>query len=363
MGLKLHISLIISTIMILAALHCTDTAERGRSESFHASGFKILDSDDTRTVLKDSLNRTMTVVHGKSKKSEKEFFHSPAGKVISISSPSVPLIVALDETDSLKGVRLPAASWYLKEIKKRMNSGKIKLIGNGSHGYMNFEAIVALNPDLVFTNTEIENRWEVFLSERGIKTVAVLTHLERSLMGQFEWIRFISCFYGREKKASDLFTIKKDLYSKISSEVRSSPSKTKTLWCNIVQHRVSVPGGDSFIANAIADAGGDYVLKNFTSDLRGGYIPLDMELFYETGRSADVMIISATKSAIGNIDSLIRINPFIQNFISIKNKRVWCYRPCFWQSIHRPDEILKDITAMLHPELHQDHRLTFFEKL
>jgi|GEM_PF-1998913 len=358
------------TLLVISILtfqiQCTGSKTEKNKGTSCANGFGILSKTKNKTTLIDSMDRKISVYHGKtgSKDNMGGGFHSPARKVISISAPAIPLIVELGKTGTIRGLKLPAKSWHFEKIKTMMNAGDIQLVGNGSHSYINHEIILSVQPDLIFTNREFKGQLSNLLHEKNITVASIHTHRENSLMGQFEWIRFIGEFYNDGARAEIIFREKLGRYNKLKNKLSSVKNRTRVLWGSMVQHRASVPGGASFIANAVKDAGGKYALDIEMSAQTGAYIPLNMEVFYQKGTDSDILVLSSTKaSGIKSISDIIKVNPMTRYFKAIKRGNVWCYHPCFWQSIHRPDEILEDIAAMLHPGLFPGHKFRFFEKL
>lgn len=331
-----------------------------------ATGFEILAQTSERTVIRDSMNQVLTVFHKGEPRGDAlpHAYRSPVKRVVSSSAPAVPLINAIGQIDSLVGVKLPQNAWHIQEVQERMAAGKIALIGDGSHEYVDYERAAALNPDIIFDNIFRPGRWSALAEDNVLKVGSIYTRNENTLLGQFEWIKMLSVFYGAEKQAAAIFKEKVDHYDSIKGRVRRRAFTPNVLWGFITPHKASVPGGSSFIANAIADAGGKYVCQEEFQSYQGGYLPCDLEVFFTEGVDADLFILSSTKAGgIKSLDGLVRLNGMLKKFKSIQTRNVWCYQPWFWQSVDKPDEILEDIAAILHPEIFPGHKVRFFCKL
>ncbi len=335
----------------------------------YARGFNIIEQNSRKIVLTDAMNQPFTILCRKAESDESSsndnIIHAPVKKVVSTSATAVSLIKAIGEIDSLVGVKLPQKAWHIKEIKKRMENGTISLIGDGSHDYIDYERVMAIRPDIVFNNTDYPVKWTVLLKDRGILTASVCTHKEDSLLGQFEWVKMLGAFYNESDQVKRIFDERANRYNALKESIaQKATSVPGVLWGTVVRHRASVPGGASFIANAIKDSGGEYALQKELKNARGGYIPFDLELFYQKGMGADVFVLSSTKaSGIKRIEDLVRLNDMFKNFKSVKNKNVWCYQPWLWQSVDKPDEVFKDIAAIVHPGIFPDAEIRYFEKL
>jgi len=351
---------------LLLALSCGCSREEtgALQRTRFATGFDILERNSARTVIRDAQGKRFTVVHGQGKGvGDSAAFRSPVRRVISLSAPAVPLIDAIDRLDTLVGVKLPEKSWHVQAVKERMKSGAITLVGDGSHEYVNFELVAALKPELIFNNVDYSGKWGAFLEELGIRSVAVHTHMENSLLGQFEWVRMIAEFYGEGQKADRLFNKRVERYEAIRKK-GGPPARPSVLWGTVYVNRASVPGGDSFIGRAVRDAGGSYALEKELAGRQGGYLSCDLEMFYKRGLEADLFIISSTKGGgVRRVSDLVSLNPMLKDLKSVKSGNVWCYRPTFWQAVDRPDEVLKDIAAMINPAGYPGYKPVYFEKL
>ena len=342
--------------------------DKAEGDVVYARGFNIIKSDSREIVLTDAMNQAFTILCGETdpdEASSHDAIRAPVKKVVSTSATAVALIRAIGEIDSLAGVKLPQKAWHIKEIRKRMETGTISLIGDGSHDYIDYERVMAIRPDIVFNNMDYPAKWTTLLKDRDIQTASVCTHKEDSLLGQFEWVKMLGAFYNAGDRVKEIFDERANRYNALKERMaRKATVVPGVLWGTVVRHRASVPGGASFVANAIKDSGGEYALQKELKDARGGYIPFDLELFYKKGMDADVFVLSSTKaSGIKSIDDLVKLNDMFKNFKSVKNENVWCYQPWLWQSVDKPDEVFKDIVAIVHPDIFPDVEIRYFEKL
>lgn len=331
-----------------------------------ARGFDLVERNDEKTVFIDAFGQKREIFHGSGKLLPGAYV-SPVKRAVCISAPAVPLINALGEIDSVCGVKLPADSWQLPEIRERVESKRIVAVGDGSHEYINPEIMVSLRPDIVYNNIESSGRWLSLLEERNIKILPVFTHKETSLLGQFEWIRLLGEFYNQGNKAGRLFDEKLKSYNELKNRVqgklpeREHPS---VLGAVVYEHRVAVSGGDSVLANTVEDAGGRFLFKDEFLNSESQYIECDPEAFFRKGVDSDVFILTTTKaSGIKRIGDITALNDMCRHFKSFKNKNVWCYNLGYWQAVDRPDEVLSDMIAILHPHLMPGHEVRYFDRL
>ena len=127
-----------------------------------------------------------------------------------------------------------------------------------------------------------------------------------------------------------------------------------------------VSPGNSFICKLINDAGGDYLWKDSESSVS---LPYGIENVYLKGMNADYWLNTgtvSTRNEILNIDHRLEDLPSFKNDnLFNNNKRVTIAGGNdFWESGSLyPHLILKDIATILHPEIFNDHELTYYRKI
>ena len=137
---------------------------------------------EQKIVITDYLRNQFTIIHDEKGKhdaaSSRYTIGAPVAKVVSTSAPAVSLIKSIERTDSLAGVKLPAKSWHIEEVRERMKTGAISPIGNGSRDYVDYEQILKIKPDIVFKNIDYPAKWAEILGTSRVKTASVCTHKE-----------------------------------------------------------------------------------------------------------------------------------------------------------------------------------------
>ncbi len=350
------------TIILLVLIQCKGPEQDKNSKTEFAKEFSILEENSEKTVIRDSLKRKLTIFnHGKnSKDRDQRTFHAPVKKIIAGTSPIVALLRPINELKSVKGVTTATHDWFIPEIKRGLEKGEIKFLGYGMSG-LNFEVIVKLDPDVFFTTSDYHQNRCALLEKRNIKTAVVHEYREETYMGQFEWVKMLAAFYNKGKLAQKVFEKGKAKYLKVKQRAQSSGKRVKVAWGGIFNSRASVPGGNSYVAKALADAGGDYSMKDFKGS---GALPVSLEKFYFNTKDAEIFIYSSTKAyGVTSIERLAKNNKILAKLKSFKTGKVWCYKPIYWQSVDHPDLILEDIASIIHPELFPNHKLRFFEKV
>lgn len=126
-----------------------------------------------------------------------------------------------------------------------------------------------------------------------------------------------------------------------------------------------MPGGKSFMGQLFADAGGEYYYAN---DSTTGSLPLNVETVLMNFSSTDVWLNCNFKE----LDQLLKADSKHAFFNPVKQKQVYNFNKRmlpsgandFWESaIARPDLLLSDVIAILHPEMMKSYELFYAEKL
>lgn len=126
-----------------------------------------------------------------------------------------------------------------------------------------------------------------------------------------------------------------------------------------------MPGGKSFMAQLFADAGGDYLYAN---DTTSGSLPLNIESVVNSFSQTDVWL----NCNFATINHLVMADEKHALFQPVQNRRVYNFNARmlpsgandFWESaVARPDLLLSDVIAILHPQLLPDYQMVYARKL
>ena len=290
---------------------------------------------------------------------------TPVKRVVAMSTTHVAMIEALDEGESIAGVS-GARYIYSPAIRSAFESGRIVDVGYGQG--LDFEAIVNLNPDVMFLYGVEGNVMTILekLTDLGIPAVFCGEYLETHPLGKAEWIRFFSLFYDKEDRADTFFMHLDSSYRALSSEVPENTSKPFILTGLPWKDTWYMAGGKSFAAQLIADAGGSYLWRDDPSTQA---LPLDLESVYLKAVRADIWINPGAAGSLSDIslldERLGALKVMEQGQVFNNNARI---SPGggndYWESgTVRPDLILADLIAAFHPGLLPDHSFVYYRKL
>ena len=126
-----------------------------------------------------------------------------------------------------------------------------------------------------------------------------------------------------------------------------------------------MPAGRSFMSELFKDAGASYFYAN---DTTSGSLPLNVEMALKNFSQSEVWL----NCNYSTITDLLREDSKHALFRPVKENNVYNFRKRmlassandFWESaVARPDLLLADVIAILHPELLPDYELFYAEKL
>ena len=294
----------------------------------------------------------------------KNIIRTPVRRVICLSTTHLAYLDALNESGSVVGI---SGGRYINnpDIRKRFETGYIHDVGYGQN--LNYELLVSQQPDLVIVygiGSEI-TAYVHKLKELGVPVIIVAEYLEESPLGKAEWIKFLGSLFEKEDLAGDLFLHIEEEYLKLKEQTANTAGKPKVLVGSSYNGSWWVPGGNSYVANIIADAGGHYLGKDNSS--RESYV-ISFENALVWGNEADVWI------NMGNMSSkeeIVASDERLSSFRVLQEGRVFNninkLSPHggndFWESgTVNPHLVLQDLILVLHPEL-LDGEMTYYKEI
>ena len=288
----------------------------------------------------------------------------PVKKLVCTSTTHLSSLEYLGDIDKLVG--FPDTKYISSEkIRVALDEGSITELG--SEAGLNIEALLSLEPDLVI-DFAMGNEYDNYkvIKKMGIPVVVNADYMENTPLGRAEWIKFISLFLNREKKADSIFGVIRSNYDSLALLARKADGQP-TVYSGIVYGDFwYVPGGNNFGAKFLADARGKYL---WADDPTSGNIPLSFEAVYDRAYKADYWMGVGSFNSLGEIKKTdIRYT----QFDAFKNGNVYNYNAkmspeggnAFMELGYlRPDIVLADIIKILHPELLPGYQLFFYQKL
>lgn len=363
---------------------CLRNGERGRDPSLHqgssfnryadrfhvtmGSGYRLL---QVFNPWQNSRDITYTYILGTDRSLVPDslagfpFIEIPVDRVVTMSTTHVAMISQLGRSGTILGAS-GTGFIYDAEIRHRAGAGLIREVGFDQG--LNYEAIVDLNPDVVFlygVEGNVTTTSEK-LSEMGIRVVYCAEYLEPHPLGKAEWIRFFAQFYGLEKESDRFFSHVDSAYRGLVASVSGLEEKPGVMMGLPWKDTWYIAGGQSFASRLIRDAGGNYL---WSDDPSTEAVPLDLESVYSRAIGADIWI---NPGVAGSLEELTRFDERFSELPALERGMVFNNNARmspgggndYWESgTVRPDLVLADLIAVFHPDQLPDHSMFYYRKL
>lgn len=288
----------------------------------------------------------------------------PNENVVCFSTTHLPFLEMIRMEDRIGG--FPTTDYiYSEKIRQRVESGHIRDLGPSNE--INFEALLSLDPDLVFAfsmGNDLSMIHKMELS--GIQVVLNADYMEDHPLGRAEWIKFVAAFFDRDREADSVFSHIERSYLTTKARMDGLDARPTVFTGVVYGDTWFMPGGRNYGSIFFGDAGGKYI---WSDNEDSQILQLSFESVYEKAGSADFWIGTATYNSLKEIELAdVRYT----DFKAFNTGQVYNYsartRPeggidYFEMGYARPDLILKDLAKILHPAEMEGHPFYFYKKL
>jgi iron complex transport system substrate-binding protein len=349
----------------------TQLVEKREPEVKYARFFSI-ERGDGYTLLRDGLNRTVLLVkRGQSAPQNVKadlVVQVPVERMVLMSATHVALVERLREYapdiwDRVAGIMWGRSyQWFFPEVERRFAEGK--LVDVGAAWSPDYEKLIALKPDLVMIYTFEGDPVRSKLEELKVPYVVNSEWLENTLLGRFEWIKFVAAFFGLDEVGARVFRLVELRYQLISTKVSASMATlnikpVKVAWFSVYKGTVFVAGGLSYVANSIYDLNAVYAFSDVKAT---GGRQVSLEEFVARAMDADVLVVST--DLIQTLEALTDEIPQVAEFKAVREGRVYRFNSNIYQLGYMDTEgWFLDLASMLYPQLFPDHTLSYFVAL
>lgn len=288
----------------------------------------------------------------------------PVQTAITLTTTNLPHFAELDAADAVVGVGT-ADFVATEEILERIEAGEVDSYA-GPDGQTDAEAVIGAQPDLLimdaFGETIVEEAQR--FNDADVPAVLNADFNEQSLLGRAEWLKFTALFLNAEAAANETFAEIQTAYDDVVAAAAEADDQPAVFANTPYEGTWYMPGGNSYFANAVADANGAYV---FADDESTGSLELDIETVLDRAGDADVWLQAGSVN--GTLRDLRAIDPRFREFKAFRDGQVWAYdkattagggNAVFETAYTRADLFLADLVAILHPDVLPDHELMFF---
>ena len=286
---------------------------------------------------------------------------TPVTSLYSGSTTHLPNLVALDRLDVLTGVASKSLISEKEVLDRVAEPGVVEYAAAGS---VDAEAVVAGKPDVVITAGTDDPAYAV-ISAAGIPVLADAEWLENDPLGRAEWIKYFAALTGTEAQAAEQFDAVEQSYTALADKVASA-DPVQVVPGQPYQGTWYVPGGQSFNSRLIADAGGTTA---WADDPSTGSVSTDLESVLAKAGKAPAWLASTTWTS--KAEALAE-EPRFSEFAAFQSGNVWNAAKdvtaeggnnYYELGTARPDLVLGDLVAILHPDLMPGHDFAFYLQL
>ena len=289
----------------------------------------------------------------------------PVRTLVTLANPFLPHVDMLDVEDALVGHSM--LPWVTTPaIRARIEAGAVTELGTTEK--LNAETLIRMHPDLIMANaigeggSDVHNR----LQTLGLPVVVNADYMETTPLGRAEWLKFMAAFFNAEAVANGQFTQIAADYEALKARAAGETEKPSVLVGAPFRGTWYVPGGQSNVANLVADVGGAYV---WADDPSSGSQILEVEAVILRARKADYWIntgIWTTRAEALAEDSRYQYQEAMRKghvYNHVKTQQPNGANDYWEGAMARPDLLLHDLVKILHPHLLPDHTLIWYKNL
>jgi iron complex transport system substrate-binding protein len=277
----------------------------------------------------------------------------PVSSIYSASTTQLGMLTELNKTDVVTGVA-NTAGVVNPQLRQRISSGKT--VGYAPGPQVNVEGVVAAHPGVLVTAGTDDPGYPK-LRDAGVAVVADAEWLEATPLGRAEWIKVLAALTGTEKQAAAAYRTLRDDYRRIAEKAaRTRP--IEVLPGTMYQGSWTLPAGGDYAGRLILDAGGSYPW----ADIAGtGSLQLNFESVYAKAGQAPVWLVNNDWKT---IDDALAADSRYAELAAVRGGQLWSAGNDYWErGAARPDLVLGDLVAILHPDLAPHHRFTFYRQV
>lgn len=287
---------------------------------------------------------------------------TPLKSIYSASTSHLPNFPILGILPSLTGVGSKALVSEA-DVQARVNQPDVKEFA--AAGTIDAETVIAGKPDAIVTAGYDDPAYPT-IKAAGIPVLADAEWLENDPLGRAEWVKYFAALTGTEQQAQQFFDTLTSDYQKIAASVPAGTAPVSVVPGQPYQGTWYVPGGGSYFTRLLADAGGTTA---WASDPSTGSVSTDVETVLAKAGTAPVWLASTTWTSAAQA---LADEPRIADFTAYQQGKVWNAAKdvtsaggnnYYELGVARPDLVLGDLVAILHPEVAPNHEFAFYLQL
>jgi len=291
----------------------------------------------------------------------------PVMRFVAMSTSMLPHLDEQGLLDHLVGVDTTLYTSNESVLERVAAGDTVEIGGGGTGGDINFELLLSIEPDLVMAQEFFAGGTTLTqLTDAGILAVLNADYADTSPLGQAEWGKYISLFFNTEAVANELFAGVVERYDALKALTADVADRPTVITASPFSGVWYMPGGESTIAQLLADAGADFLW----SDAPGTSNPLDFEVVLAEGSEAEYWV--NVNQFWQTKEQMLADDSRFGSFVAFENGNLWNNNlrmnvnggsDYFETGAAHPDLILADLIAIFHPDLLPDHEFYFYQPL
>ncbi len=289
----------------------------------------------------------------------------PATTVALNNDGTLAFVQALDRTEYV--VAVGGLAIYEDDLRNRTISGEIGQIGYSWHGEPNLEVLLAAAPDIALLTVDDPSNVKALGRARALGAPAAPTFewAEPHYLGRAEWLKYAALFFNAEAEANALFDEVAGEVAALRAQVATRTDQPTALWGYYSGNGRWMMHQHNVEARLLADAHAVNPYADFEGDRRTDGEPISSEQLLLQGASADHWIIGDIHAAELPPGSYMdQFAAWRAGALSHNYKRTkWEHNAYdyYKTALVRPDWVLADLIALLHPDVLTDHETVFFD--
>lgn len=372
------------TLILCAILWCTcSCTSSGNIDDYnmavytptYATGFRVVGAEGKQSSIIRVTNpwqsandvETMLFIARGGEKAPDGFrgqvLQGDAQRVVCMSSSHIAMLDAIGAVESVVGV---SGKNFITNPYVVAHQRTIADVGYD--GNMNFELLVAQQPDIVLLyGVTGACTMESKLDELGIPYIYIGEYVEEDPLGKAEWLIALAEIVGLRQQGLIYFAELPQRYEQLKSMAASAHTPAPKVMLNTpYADSWFMPSTTSYMARLIADAGGDYIYKKNTSNHS---VPIDIEEAALLTTEADIWLHVEGVSSLQDLRQQypkFAKTPCVQRgeVYNCDKRRVTGGGNDYWESgVVQPDVVLRDLIKIFHPELESDKEFVYYRKL
>ena len=246
-------------------------------------------------------------------------------------------------------------------MHSRLSEGLIADMGESVSP--NTEKMIAMGVEVILASP-FQNAGYGSVEKTGIPIIECADYMETTPLGRAEWLRLLGLLTGKTTLADSLFQETEARYIEIKNAVKNITRRPTLFTEKKYGSTWYVPSGKSFMAHLYNDAGADYVFSYLPGS---GGTPLSFETVLDKAIHADCWLFNYSRDTEMTYQVLAAEYVLYTEFDAFKHQRIYGNNTTtslfYEEAPMHPDYLLRELAAILHPELMPDYKLRYYHSL